>query len=36
MVIEILTGALRRLVGPDELARQINGWLDEHAARLTG
>jgi hypothetical protein len=34
MVTEILTGALLRLVGPDELERQVTDWLDERAARL--
>jgi hypothetical protein len=36
MVTEILTGALLRLVTPEELARQVDGWLDERAARLAG
>jgi hypothetical protein len=36
IVVEILTGALLRLVGPDELERQVTAWLDERAARLTG
>ena len=36
MVTEVLIGALLRLVGPDELARQLDAWLDERAARLTG
>jgi hypothetical protein len=31
---ELIT-ALERLVGPDEVARQVDGWL-ERAARLTG
>jgi hypothetical protein len=31
---EFVTG-LERLVGPDEVRRQIDGWLDERAARLT-
>jgi hypothetical protein len=33
MLVEILTGALLRLVGPDELARQLDAWLIE---RRTG
>jgi hypothetical protein len=33
---EILVGALLRLVGPDELERQVDAWLDERAARLAG
>jgi hypothetical protein len=36
MVTEILTGALLKLVRADELEMQVNGWLDERAARLTG
>jgi hypothetical protein len=36
VVIDELVSALERLVGPDELERQIDGWLDERAARLTG
>jgi hypothetical protein len=35
-VTEILTGALLRLVGPDELSRQVDEWLDTRAARLGG
>ena len=27
MLVEILVGALLRLVGPDELARQVDGWM---------
>jgi hypothetical protein len=34
MLVEILVGALLRLVGPDELAHQVDGWLEERAARL--
>jgi hypothetical protein len=36
MLVEILTGALLRLVGADEVRRQIDEWLDVRAARLTG
>jgi hypothetical protein len=35
-VTEILTGALLRLVGPDELQRQVDAWLDERRTRLAG
>ena len=35
LVTEVLTGALLKLVGPDELERQVNAWLDQRAARLT-
>jgi hypothetical protein len=35
-VTEILTGALLRLIGPDELSRQVDAWLDEHRTRLAG
>jgi hypothetical protein len=34
MVTEVLVNALLRLVGPDELQRQVDQWLDERAARL--
>jgi hypothetical protein len=34
MVTEILTGALLKLVGPDELSRQVDDWLEVRAARL--
>jgi len=33
-VTEVLTGALLRLVGPDELERQVDAWLDERRTRL--
>ena len=36
LVVEVLVGALLRLVGRDELERQIAAWLDERAARLAG
>jgi hypothetical protein len=36
VVTEILTGALLKLVGMDELQRQVDAWLDERAARLAG
>ncbi|HEY6688901.1 MAG TPA: hypothetical protein VI094_22145 [Propionibacteriaceae bacterium] len=36
IVVEILTGALLQLVGPDELERQVTAWLGERAARLAG
>jgi hypothetical protein len=36
MLVEILVGALLRLVGPDELARQVDAWLDERRERLAG
>jgi len=36
MLVEILTGALLRLVGPDELSRQVDQWLDERRTRLAG
>jgi hypothetical protein len=26
----------RRLVGPDEVARQIDGWLEERGTRVAG
>jgi hypothetical protein len=35
-VTEVLTGALLKLVGPEELARQVDGWLDERRERLAG
>jgi hypothetical protein len=34
MVTEILTGALLKLVGPDELERQVTEWLDTRRERL--
>lgn len=36
MLVEILTGALLKLVGPDELSRQVDQWRDERTARLAG
>jgi hypothetical protein len=36
MVTEVLTGALVRLVGPDELERQLHEWLDARRTRLAG
>jgi hypothetical protein len=36
LVTEILVGALIRLIGPDELEREVNGWLDKRATRLAG
>jgi hypothetical protein len=36
MVTEILTGELSKLVGPEELSRQVDGWLDERRTRLAG
>jgi hypothetical protein len=36
MLVEILTGALLRLVGPDEVERQVDAWLDERRTRLAG
>lgn len=36
MVTEILTGALLRLVGVDELQRQVESWLEERRTRLAG
>ena len=35
MVTE-MTGALLKLVGPEELSRQVEGWLDERRTRLAG
>ena len=32
---ELVTG-LERLVGPDEVSRQVNGWLDARRTRLAG
>jgi hypothetical protein len=34
VVISELCSALERLVGPDELSRQVDEWLDTRAARL--
>ena len=36
VVIGELVSALERLVGPDKVARQVDEWLDQRAARLTG
>jgi hypothetical protein len=36
IVIGELISALERLVGPDEVERQVDAWLSERAARLTG
>jgi hypothetical protein len=36
LVTEVLTGALVRLVGVEELERQVTQWLDERASRLGG
>jgi hypothetical protein len=36
MVTEVPVGALVRLVGPDELERQVTAWLDERRTRLAG
>jgi hypothetical protein len=36
MLVEILTGALLRLVGPEEVERQVNEWLDARRTRLAG
>jgi hypothetical protein len=34
MVTEILVNALLKLVGPDELSRQVDQWLDARRTRL--
>jgi hypothetical protein len=36
VVIGELITALERLVGPAEVRHQIDSWLDDWAARLTG
>ena len=36
MVTEVLTGALLKLVGPEELDRQVTAWLDERREQLAG
>ena len=36
VVIGELATAIERLVGPDELSKQVSDWLDERAARLAG
>jgi hypothetical protein len=36
MLVEILVGALLRLVSADEFARQVDAWLDERRTWLTG
>jgi hypothetical protein len=36
ITVEILVGALLRLVGRDEIERQVQEWLDERAGRLAG
>jgi hypothetical protein len=36
VVIGELVTALERLVGRDEVIRQIDGWLGEHLRRLAG
>ena len=36
IVIVVLITALERLVGPDEVARQIDGWLEERGTRVAG